>query len=85
MKLREMAGLGLLIAACGLAPLGWFISTGWFILAAALGIPGALLFFTARMSDRLAKQEPNDVHVDGPTGFRGARIFGDGDSSGDGD
>ncbi len=81
MTYREIVGLGMLIVAIAIAPLGYLISTGWIMVSLALGLPGAVLFFTARMAKRLAESEPDDTPYGGHA-FHGGHIFQD-DADGD--
>ncbi len=50
MTTREWLGLLMSITAFTIAPLGYWVSSNWYVVALVLGCPGMALFFTARNS-----------------------------------
>ncbi len=75
---REITGLVLLLVAFSLAPFGYWLSFKWTLFALLFGIPGSILFFTARAARRFGQQEPGaaDTHPSKDLkGFHGAPLF----------
>ncbi len=77
MSLREIAGLTLLMIAVVMMPFGYWLSFKWFLAALAFALPGAFLFFSARV---LRQKMQHDDFLDIPLskdmkGFHGAKLF----------
>lgn len=82
MTLREGLGLVLLIGGVMLAPFSHWLHLKWLVVALALVVCGAALFFSARLARRMARS-PSDAAsgtIDLPAvgaarGFPGRRAF----------
>ncbi len=88
MNTRERVGIGLLIAAIGIAPFGYWVSFGWTLFAMALLVPAFLFMWTGRVARRLAEPSALDRSVETVgvppvihdlRGFPGAEVFDHGD------
>lgn len=60
---REIFGLVLLAIAFTLAPFGYWLSFKWALAALLFGIPGSVLYFTARTTRKLSQQDPDANHI----------------------
>jgi hypothetical protein len=79
MSSRELIGLVLSIAAIAIAPFGYWLSAGWLVVALVLGLPGLVLFFTARNSRKYDPAVGPDADVVPASselrGFHGSRAL----------
>lgn len=75
---REIIGLVLLAIAFTLVPFGYWLSFKWALVAVLFGIPGSVLYFTARTARKLGEQnaDANDIYPSKEMkGFNGASFF----------
>lgn len=79
MNLREWLGFALSASAFAIAPFGHWISSFWYLVAVAVGIPGIILLFSGRNARRYDPSVASDADVVAGSntvrGFPGAKAF----------